>query len=304
MNGSNDMASRIAEARWTDAAGAAMPDTGRAAPVRHRLLMCPPTHFAVEYVINPWMAGQVHRVATERAAVQWQALREGVEAAGGAVEQVMPGAGLPDMPFAANAGLVLGRDFVPSRFRHPERSGEEPLFIDWFHRAGFRIRPLPAHIAFEGAGDALLDRGAARLWMGHGHRSDLAAAPELEHMLDIEVVPLRLVDPRFYHLDTCLCPLRGGRLLYYPAAFDAASRQAIEARVPPHLRIAVKPADALDFACNAVDLDEVLLLHRASPALQRALAGFGYRVLQTALDEFLRAGGSAKCLTLRLDEMS
>ncbi|MFT4249183.1 MAG: arginine deiminase-related protein [Pseudomonas sp.] len=302
MNGSNDMATWAAETRWTDAADAAALETERSAPVRHRLLMCPPTHFAVEYVINPWMEGQLHQVATERALAQWQALRAIAETAGAAVEQVAPGAGLPDMPFAANAGLVLGGDFVPSRFRHPERRGEEALFIDWFERAGFRIRELPGSIFFEGAGDALLDRGAARLWMGHGHRSDLAAAPELEHMLDIEVVPLRLVDPRFYHLDTCFCPLRGGRLMYFPGAFDTASRQAIEARVPPHLRIAVEDADALDFACNAVDMDEVVLLNRASPALQRALAGFGYRVQQTPLDEFLRAGGSAKCLTLRLDE--
>lgn len=302
MNGSNDLAAWAGEARSADPTEHPRPDAWRDSPVRHRLLMCAPTHFGVEYVINPWMEGQLHRVSRQRAQAQWQALRDIAASAGAAVEQVAPGAGLPDMPFAANAGLVLGQDFVPSRFRHPERSGEEALFIDWFRDAGFRIRELPAPLAFEGAGDALLDRGAARLWMGHGHRSDLAAAPELARMLDIEVVPLRLADPRFYHLDTCFCPLRGGRLLYFPAAFDPASRQAIEARVPPHLRIAAEDADALDFACNAVDLDDTLLLHRASPALQQALAGFGYRVLQTPLDEFLRAGGSAKCLTLRLDE--
>ncbi|HBK45144.1 MAG TPA: nitrate reductase [Xanthomonadaceae bacterium] len=264
--------------------------------------MCPPSHFAVDYVINPWMQGHLHDVDQARAQAQWHALRTALAGAGAAIEQIPPGRRLPDMPFAANAGLVFGNSFVPSRFRHAERSGEEPLFIDWFRRAGFRIRPLPQRIAFEGAGDALLDRGAARLWMGHGHRSDPAAAAELERMLGIEVVPLRLTDPRFYHLDTCFCPLRGGRLLYFPEAFDAPSRRLIEAAVPAHLRIAACAADALDFACNAVDLDQRLLLHRASPALRQALSGFGYQVLEVALDEFLKAGGSAKCLTLRLDE--
>ncbi|MCD7098753.1 arginine deiminase-related protein [Stenotrophomonas sp. MMGLT7] len=303
MNGHHDSGIWTAEAPpANDALAHASPAAERRGTPLHRLLMCPPGHFAVEYVINPWMEGQVHRADRHRATAQWQALHDALGAAGAVIEQVPPGAGLPDMPFSANAGLVLGNDFVPSRFRHPERRGEEALFIDWFERAGFRIRRLPGAIFFEGAGDALLDRGERRLWMGHGHRSDLAAAAELERMLDLPVVPLRLVDPRFYHLDTCFCPLRGGRLLYFPAAFDAASRQAIEARVPPHLRIAVGEADALDFACNAVDLDEAVAMHRASPALQRALAGFGYRVVQTALDEFLRAGGSAKCLTLRLDE--
>ncbi|MDR6674881.1 arginine deiminase-related protein [Xanthomonas sp. 1678] len=268
----------------------------------HRLLMCAPQHFAVDYVINPWMEGNVHAASRERAQAQWDALVAAAEAAGARVERIAPAAGLPDMVFSANAGLVLGDSFVPSRFRHAERRGEEALFADWCRRAGLRIRTLPAHLRFEGAGDALLDRGARRLWMGHGHRSDLAAAHALAELLDIEVIPLRLVDPRFYHLDTCFCPLRDGYLLYYPAAFDNYAQEAIARRVPPARRIAVSEADALAFACNAVDLDQRLLLNHASPALCAALARIGYRVVQTPLDEFLKAGGAAKCLTLRLDE--
>lgn len=271
---------------------------------RHRLLMCAPTHFAVDYVINPWMAAHVHDADPGRAGAQWRAL-QGLLATQAGVDLLAPAPGLPDLVFTANAGLVCGNDFLPSRFRHPERRGEEPLCIDWFRSTGFRIRPLPDSLAFEGAGDALFDRGGQPLlWLGHGHRSDAAVAPELERMLDVDVVPLRLVDARFYHLDTCFCPLRDGRLLYYPAAFDEAAQARIAARVPPHLRIAVGEADALAFACNAVDLDDTLVLHRASPALRQALSGFGYAVAQTPLDEFLKSGGSAKCLTLRLDELS
>jgi len=275
-------------------------DDGRA--VRHRLLLCAPQHFAVDYVINPWMAGHVHDTDRARAASQWQALR-GRLAEHAALDLLAPAPGLPDLVFTANAGLVRGNIFVPSRFRYAERRGEEPLCIDWFRRAGFRIRPLPEPLFFEGAGDALFDRGRpGLLWLGHGHRSDEAVAPELERMLDVDVVPLRLVDARFYHLDTCFCPLRDGRLLYYPPAFDEAAQVQIAARVPPHLRMAVSEADALAFACNAVDLDEVLVLNRASPALRLGLAGFGYTTCETPLDEFLKSGGAAKCLTLRLDE--
>ena len=272
------------------------------AGLRHRLLMCAPAHYAVDYVINPWMAGHVHAADRQRAQAQWQGLHA-VLASRADVASLAPAPGLPDLVFTANAGLVHGNDFIPSRFRHAERRGEEPLCIDWFRRAGFRIRPLPGPLSFEGAGDALFDRGGqALLWMGHGHRSDAAAAPELERMLGIETVALRLVDARFYHLDTCFCPLRGGRLLYYPGAFDEAAQATIAARVPPHLRIAVGEADALAFACNAVDLDELLVLNRASAQLRQALAGFGYGVVETPLDEFLKSGGAAKCLTLRLDE--
>ncbi len=273
-----------------------------AVAVRHRLLLCAPDHFAVDYVINPWMAGHVHDTDHARAAGQWQALQARL-AEHAEVELLPPAPGLPDLVFTANAGLVRGNTFVPSRFRHPERRGEEPLCIDWFRRAGYRIRPLPEPLFFEGAGDALFDRGQrGLLWLGHGHRSDAGVAPELERMLGVEVVPLRLVDARFYHLDTCFCPLRDGRLLYYPAAFDDAAQAQIAARVPPHQRIAVDEADALAFACNAVDLDDAIVLNRASPALRQALAAWGYRTLDTGLDEFLKSGGAAKCLTLRLDE--
>jgi len=269
---------------------------------RHRLLLCAPDHFGVDYVINPWMAGHLKATEGGRVRAQWQALQATL-AEHADIALLPPAAGLPDLVFTANAGLVRGNDFLPSRFRHRERSGEEPLCIDWFRRAGFRVRPLPEPLRFEGAGDALFDRGRpALLWLGHGHRSDAAVAPELERMLDIDVVALRLVDPRFYHLDTCFCPLRDGRLLYYPAAFDDAAQAQIAARVPPHLRIAVGEADALAFACNAVDLDEVLVLNRASATLQQGLARWGYRTVETALDEFLKSGGAAKCLTLRLDE--
>lgn len=274
---------------------------GFAPAPRHRLLLCPPTHFAVDYVINPWMQGHVHGADARRAGAQWQALRR-VLLAHAQVEEMEPVPGLPDLPFTANAGLVVGDVFVPSRFAHPERQGEEPYFIDWFAQQGYRVRPLPGPLRFEGAGDALLDRGAQRLWMGYGHRSEPAVAAELERMLDLQVVPLRLRDPRFYHLDTCFCPLRGGWLLYFPDAFDADSRREIETRVPPHRRIAVGEADALAFACNAVDLDDRVVLNRASPALRRALAAAGYATHETPLDEFLKAGGAAKCLTLRLDD--
>ncbi|MCW0366323.1 N(G),N(G)-dimethylarginine dimethylaminohydrolase [Xanthomonas sacchari] len=278
------------------------PQSRASASYRHRLLMCAPQHFAVDYVINPWMEGNVHAASRERAQAQWNALVSAAEAAGARVDCIAAAPGLPDMVFSANAGLVLGDRFVPSRFRHAERRGEEALFAAWCRQAGLRICELPEQVYFEGAGDALLDRGARRLWMGHGHRSDLAAAHELTDLLDIEVVPLRLVDARFYHLDTCFCPLRDGYLLYYPAAFDADAQQAIAQHIPASRRIAVGEADALAFACNAVDLDDTLLLNRASPALCAALAAIGYRVVQTPLDEFLKAGGAAKCLTLRLDE--
>jgi N-dimethylarginine dimethylaminohydrolase len=124
----------------------------------------------------------------------------------------------------------------------------------------------------------------------------------LSDRLGAEVVTLKLVDQRFYHLDTCFCPLEGGYAMYYPPAFDEASRAVIEKRIPAAKRIAIDEEDALAFACNAVNIDETVVVNRATPAFVKALAAKKFEVLQSPLAEFMKAGGSAKCLTLRLDE--
>ncbi len=267
-----------------------------------RILMCVPTHFGVEYVINPWMQGQTGNADVSHAQRQWDGLTAAIGRVA-EVELVAPIAGLPDMVFTANAGMIWDDAFVPSRFRHAERQGEEAHFIAWFRERGFRIVELPEDLEFEGAGDALYDRAVSnRLWMGHGHRSDLGVAAELEKRLPVQVLPLRLSDERFYHLDTCFCPLEGGWLLYFPGAFDAAANALIEANVPAHKRIAIDESDAVHFACNAVNVGDTIILNRAGDSLKARLHAAGFRVLETPLDEFLKAGGSAKCLTLRLQE--
>lgn len=267
-----------------------------------RYLMCAPDHFEVAYVINPWMRGNIALCKNDVAKRQWEALASVIGKVA-QVERIAAVPGVPDMVFTANAGLVLANTFVRSHFRHPERQGEEPHFAAWFAAQGFKVEQLPPDLFFEGAGDALLDRSESLLWMGYGHRTTAACAPMLADMLDIDVEPLKLADERFYHLDTCFCPLDGGYLMYYPAAFDEASQMRIAARVPAKRRIIVSDADALDFACNAVNCGEHVFLNRASAGLVSVLEAYGFSVRQTPLTEFMKAGGSAKCLTLKLNEL-
>jgi N-dimethylarginine dimethylaminohydrolase len=266
-----------------------------------RFLMCGPNYFKVAYVINPWMEGNIARCQTDKAMRQWTRLAKLIGSVAH-VECIPPEGGVPDMVFTANAGLVLGERCALSHFRHPERQGEEPHFASWFGEHGFNVLTMPSDIYFEGAGDALLDRELPLLWLGHGHRSSDLCAPLLEKFLDIEVEPLRLVNDRFYHLDTCFCPLEGGYLMYYPAAFDAVSQARINACVPAERRIAVSDIDAMHFACNAVNSGRNIFLNRASDALTGELQSRGFVVHQTDLTEFMKAGGSAKCLTLKLNE--
>ncbi len=267
----------------------------------HVFLMCPPEYFNVAYIINPWMHGNLRKIDNAVAKQQWRSLYDTLTDLA-TVRLVLPQPGSPDMVFTANAGLVKGRDFIVSRFRYPERQYEEPYFADWFMDRGYNVTLMPRDVPFEGAGDALFDRGTGVLWMAHGHRSISAASDVLSEHVKAEVVTLKLVDQRFYHLDTCFCPLEGGFAMYYPPAFDDASRSEIEARVPAAKRIEIDEVDALEFACNAVNIDRTVVVNRATPAFVKALGAKKFEVVQTPLSEFMKAGGSAKCLTLRLDE--
>ncbi|MBI4785015.1 MAG: TIGR00300 family protein [Oscillatoriophycideae cyanobacterium NC_groundwater_1537_Pr4_S-0.65um_50_18] len=266
-----------------------------------RFLMCAPDHYDVDYVINPWMEGNVHKSSRDRAVEQWTGLFH-ILKENTTVDLVQPEKGVPDMVFTANAGLVLENTVVLSRFFHKERQGEEPFFQKWFEDQGFTVHVLPKDLPFEGAGDALLDREGRWLWAGYGFRSELDSHPYLAKWLDIEVLSLRLMDERFYHLDTCFCPLTDGYLLYYPPAFDAYSNRMIEMRVPEAKRIAVDEADAVNFACNAVNIDRLIVMNKASDNLKARLSEAGFQIIETPLTEFLKAGGAAKCLTLRTTE--
>ncbi|MEQ9408195.1 MAG: TIGR00300 family protein [Fuerstiella sp.] len=265
---------------------------------RPEIVMCRPTHFGVHYVINPWMQGQIGRARNDVAVDQWNRLHDLV--AGLANVAVLEGApALPDMCFVANAGLLVGDRFIPAVFRFLQREPESPLFSSWFENAGYELAPLGGDDKFEGEGDALLaDDRAELIWAGYGMRSSLESHQSLSERLGVEVVSLRLVDERFYHLDTCFLPLPGGRVVYYPPAFDEISLSEIRRRVPGDRRFEVSESDAQRFACNAVRINDTIITNHASSELRRRLNTWGCDVQTTPLDEFMLAGGAAKCLCL------
>ncbi|MDA0707264.1 MAG: hypothetical protein O2907_05675 [Proteobacteria bacterium] len=266
-----------------------------------RILMCPPDHFSVEYVINPWMAGHEDSLSLDKAKDQWRRLRDLV-AQFAEIVLIDPHPRLPDMVFTANAGAVYGNKVIASHFMPMERRPEEAIFKRWFRDNGFELLDLDEKIGFEGAGDCLLDRGGPWLWTGFGFRTEIGAHPKIAEFFDVELVSIRLTDARFYHIDTCFCPLTGGYLMYHPPAFDYDSRIAIESRIPSHKRIVVDTQDAGNFACNAINIDDNVILNKASEPLKARLMLAGFNVHECELSEFLKAGGSAKCLSLKLNE--
>src|SRR5882757_9308627 len=266
---------------------------------RQTFLMCAPTLYDVDYIINPWMEGNLHASSRERAAAQWQRLYSALTQIAD-VRLITPQPGSPDMVFTANAGLERDGIVVLSSFFHPERQGEEQHFHRWFERADYVVLDTPRDTPFEGEGDALFSTDGSRLWVGYGPRTALASHERLREIWPVEVISLHLIDPRFYHLDTCFAPLDGGHILYYPGAFDAPSLQKIEAFYPADKRIQVDEADALRFACNAVNIGDTILLNEIGPILSAELRSKGFHLIQLNLSEFLKAGGAAKCLVMKL----
>jgi len=197
--------------------------------------MCPPTNFSVAYDINPWMTRNVG-IATPDAARQWDRLVETLQCAGDAAIVCMePASGVPDLVFTANAALVSNGLAIVSSFRHPERRREQNTYRSFLAKAGFATTYLQ-QAYFEGAGDALFDRVRPVLYAGYGWRSERSAAMQISETLGIRTVPLLLVDERFYHLDTCLCPLASGHVLAFMEAFSphaqALLRRTIGTGVP------------------------------------------------------------------------
>jgi N-dimethylarginine dimethylaminohydrolase len=281
---------------------AAGPVTGTipAAQPRNRIaqprayLMCRPDHFTVRYTINPWMASG-EPVDQALAARQWQSLHDAYTGLGHSVQLIDPQPGLPDMVFAANGATVIGGTVLGARFRYPERAAEGPAYLDWFREHGFPLAHEPQRVN-EGEGDIVCAGGV--ILAGHGFRTDVAVKKELEELFGLPVISLRLVDPRFYHLDTALCVLGPDTVAYYPAAFDDPGRAALAAQFTELIEATDEDAGVLGL--NAVSDGQHVILPAQAAALTGQLAARGFEPVPLDMSEFRKAGGGPKCCTLEL----
>jgi N-dimethylarginine dimethylaminohydrolase len=276
-------------------------------------LMTDARHFGVTYQINPWMrpdAWQADQGGLKQAALaSAAALRAALEHIGAKAETVPAVAGLPDLVFPANAAIVLDGRVLVARFRHPERQGEEKIFRAAF--LGLKARglvndviDLPEGVLQEGAGDCIWDKDRGFFWAGHGQRSTANSLSVIADTFGQPVVGLELATDRFYHLDTCFCPLSGGKLLYYPPAFTAEALDTIRAHVRPEDRIEATDEDAAAFCVNAVNIGRDIVMAKAPAALKKRLNALGYSVTEVDLAPFILSGGGAYCMTLRLNRES
>lgn len=261
-----------------------------------RFLMCPPLYYGIEYEINPWMS-RSRQSDPQLAQEQWKGLyRLLQDQIAAEIALTEPRPGLPDMVFTANAGLVWEHRFITSNFRYEVRRGEVPCFENWFQVRGYEIFHLPQETFFEGEGDLL--KCGDLFFAGYHIRSDIVSHQKVAEIIEREVLSLELTDEWFYHLDTCFCPFGKGQAIFYPAAFDAYALKVLENNVPT--LIPVTEEEAKRFACNAIVVGNHVVMNDGCPQIQRALESLGFSVFETPLGEFIKAGGSAKCLVLKV----
>jgi N-dimethylarginine dimethylaminohydrolase len=281
-----------------------------ATPTAAHLMMSAPEHFEVSYTINPWMQPTQWSVSPKKLAGDakrgWNQLKTTYERLGAQIEVQDPEAGLPDMVFTANAAVVLDRKVLLARFLCAERQGEEVHNRKFFEALRARgvvdqIVEPPVGLFFEGAGDAIWDATRHLIWTGYGQRSSRDMFRTIEELYGVPAIALELIDPRFYHLDTCFCVLSGGDVLWYPAAFSPSAASVIREIVGESKLIEATEEDAFHLGVNSVCIGrEVVMCHASAPTLA-ALTARGYHVNIVPLDSFNRSGGAAYCLTLRLD---
>lgn len=262
-----------------------------------RFLMCRPDYYGIEYEINPWM--NVKQKADRLLAItQWEKLYATMQACGATIDLIDAKLGLPDMVFTANAGLYYQSQIILPHFKYQERQGELPYFADWFKKENFRIANVVTDDSpyFEGAGDALI--ADEHLFVGYGFRSDKSFYENAHFLKQDQLVYCELIDPYYYHIDTCFCPLNETTAIWYKGAFTEESQKKMQANIK---LIDVAEEEAKHFACNAVVIENHVLLPEGTPVLKKTLENHGFTVHQLEMTEFIKAGGACKCLTLRID---
>jgi N-dimethylarginine dimethylaminohydrolase len=264
-----------------------------------RLLMCKPTYFDIDYVINPWM-DLATRVDKMKAEDQWANLVATLEDLDVQISYIDPQPGLADMTFSGDAGMVRGQKFVVSNFRHPQRQPESHYYEAWMRNHGYETLRIPQGIHFEGLGD-ILHWGDSILF-GYGPRSDKRAIDHIKALLpDLQVLgELHIKDPDFFHLALAACLIDHESILYYAEAFTDESRRFLNTRFPN--AIPVSGLDAKDyFVCNNISINHNLLVDNCSTSVERQLEKAGFQVIKCDMSEFKKSGGSLRCLVLNLD---
>ena len=258
------------------------------------VLLCAPHHFKVIYQINPWM-DVLNKVDPIKAMEQYETLKQTYKDLGINVLEITQDEDLPDMVYAANCGFPYGKTFIKANFKHDERKQEAEHAKTFFTKLGYTIKELPENVVWEGEGDLIV--GGKTYFLGWNKRTDYEAKHYLEEYLGREIVDMKMVSPHFYHLDTCFFPLDEKTVAINPEAFDEDGIYKINQHFENIIEVGEE--DNKVMACNAVVFNKTIVTGAGiSNKLKKEYARYGYDVIEIQTGEFLKGGGSVKCLTL------
>lgn len=262
-----------------------------------KVLLCKPDYFSsLNYVINPWMTpGDIDN---DRALMQWQQLVDAYNKLDITVNVINQQKSNPDMVFAADQAIVSGKKILLSRFWCNERRMESKYYEEWFRKKGYTINYLPAGVYFEGNGDSFLWN--EKIFIGVGFRADKNTCKAVEKILKIEVIPLEVIDPKFYHLDVGILPLDNKTVFYYPPAFSKKSREVLISTVPNLLELTKE--EAYGFCANSIVTGHHVIHQIGNDTFKNKLSDLGFTSVEVDEREFMKSGGGIHCLTNILEE--
>jgi N-dimethylarginine dimethylaminohydrolase len=203
------------------------------------------------------------------------------------------------MTFAGDCGVVFGRTFLASNFRHPQRQPETQYYSAWFAAHHYEVIHPPEKVFFEGLGDIIYE--GTSVVIGHGPRSSAescALVREVFPHLNI-LAQIELAGEDFFHVGLAAALLDERTLLYHPEAFTKASQTCLEQVFPRIIRICERDARE-NFVCNNIRISRTLLIDDCTESLEHELAGLGYKVVKCDMSEFKKSGGSIRCLIVAI----
>ena len=263
--------------------------------IKH-LLMCRPDYFRVDYSINPWMKpGSVNQ---GKANSQWNELLKAILKSDINVDIIKQKRGLTDMVFSADQGIIKIGVMALSNFHHPQRKKETEAYLPHLKKLVASIYTIDNSIDFEGSGDAIPWND--KIFLGTGERTSGEATAKLASIFNTRVIPLRLVNPYFYHLDTCLLFINQTTAFFFPEAFDPRSQEILKKLIPNLLPLLKNEAYCL--AANSLITDHQAIIPRAPLSFANKLRALNYRVTTVDVSEFIKAGGGIHCLTQTIQE--
>ena len=260
------------------------------------VLLCKPLYFSVEYAINPWM--QPGTVDKNQAMQQWKALVNTLTTLKISVKLIDQVAGLPDMVFSTDQAITVGNKVLLSNFRYPERRSESKFYKKWFEENDYSVNTLPNDLYLEGSGDCLF--WGDIIFMGYGFRSTIASAKTTASLLNIDVIPLELINPKYYHLDLAFLPINSTSAIYYPKAFSQNSQKKKKKNIPDLYEFTEKEVSG--FAANSLVTGNHVILQKNNPTFVNRIRKLGYYPIEIDISEFLKAGGGIHCLVQILKE--